>query len=88
MANTRLRAVRIMFIQKADCRVHYMRYARVRDISLQPSSGFSSKHRGSSAKLLLWPFVKVSKSTRIYGFRSHGFIYQGADGKCVIDNNG
>lgn len=65
-----------------------MRYARVRDISLQPSSGFSSKHRGSSAKLLLWPFVKVSKSTRIYGFRSRGFIYQGADGKCVIDNNG
>lgn len=61
---------------------------RVRDISLQPSSGFSSEHRGSSAKLLLRPFVKVSKSTRIYGFRSRGFIYQGADGKCVIDNNG
>lgn len=42
---------------------------RVRDISLQPSSGFferkTAAQRGSSAKLLLRPFVKVSKSTRV-----------------------
>jgi len=31
--------------------------ARMRDTSLQPSSGFSSEHRGSSTKLLLWPYM-------------------------------
>lgn len=69
----------MMFIQKVKKQTaEYIIWdarERLRDISLQPSSGFSSEHRGSSAKLLLWPFVKVSKSTRIYGFRSRGFIY-------------